>query len=213
MSFTRRRLPHWVPDGAIVFVTWRLAGSWRKADDQKRSSALPCLLNPEIAGIVADTIQYGETKESYDLFAWVIMPDHVHMIIQPKVPLAGIMRWLKGRTARQANRLLRQTGAPFWQEESFDHWIRTEEEFSDLETYVENNPVKRGLVESPEKWLWSSRSSTPGIRHCSASSPACPAATPSFPRDSAGSAPCAGSTPGSARPSATAALPCACRSC
>jgi len=66
------------------------------------------------------------------------------------------MRWLKGRTSRVANRILGRTGASFWQEESFDHWIRNSEEFSYLVQYVENNPLKAGLVEAKEQWRWSS---------------------------------------------------------
>ena len=161
MSFTRRHLPHWIPDGAIVFVTWRLAGSWNKTDGENRPSVLrQHLLDPRIARMAADSIRNGETKGLYALFAWVIMPDHVHMIIQPRAELSPIMRWLKGSTARRANRILGHPGHPFWQNESFDRWIRTQEEFSDLLTYVENNPVKRGLAASAEEWTWSSASPT-----------------------------------------------------
>jgi putative transposase len=84
------------------------------------------------------------------------MPDHVHLIFEPVLGLSEIMRWLKGRTARNGNRILGQTGSPFWQGESFDHWIRNEAEFRDLCDYVETNPVKAGLVACPEDWAWSS---------------------------------------------------------
>jgi hypothetical protein len=67
-----------------------------------------------------------------------------------------IMRWLKGRAGRVANQILRRTGTPFWQDESFGHWVRSAEELQDLIEYVENNPVKAGLVEAKEQWQWSS---------------------------------------------------------
>ena len=102
-------------------------------------------------------LQHGETaRQFYNLHAWVIMPNHVHVVLEPQVAMPGIMRWLKGRTARMANRILGRTGMQFWQEESFDHWVRSEEELRMVIEYVEGNPVKAGLVGSKEQWAWSS---------------------------------------------------------
>jgi len=84
------------------------------------------------------------------------MPNHVHAIFQPHAELPAIMRWLKGRTSRVANQILGRTGTPFWQNESFDHWIRSAEELRYLIEYLENNPAKAGLVEANEQWRWSS---------------------------------------------------------
>jgi REP element-mobilizing transposase RayT len=70
--------------------------------------------------------------------------------------MPAIMRWLKGRTSRVANHVLGRTGTAFWQNESFDHWVRSGEELQGLIAYVENNPVKAGLVETKEQWRWSS---------------------------------------------------------
>ncbi len=101
--------------------------------------------------------RYGErARRFYELRAWVVMPNHVHVIFQPHTEYSSIMRWLKGRTSRVANQILGCTGTPFWQNESFDHWIRSAEELSYLIEYVENNPVNAGLVESKEQWRWSS---------------------------------------------------------
>ena len=120
--FYRRRLPHWCPEDAIIFVTWRLAGSHRGA----RPSRGPVWLrDPRIAEIVLGAVHYGEVKQLYDLYAWVVMPNHVHLLLKPKTTMAAVMRWLKGRTARVANRLLGRTGLAFWQDESFDHWVRS----------------------------------------------------------------------------------------
>jgi putative transposase len=92
----------------------------------------------------------------YRLGAWVVMANHVHLLIEPSVPLARITKVLKGFTARRANQLLGRTGERFWQEESYDHWVRNEQEFYRIAAYIERNPVAAGLVEKPEDWAWSS---------------------------------------------------------
>jgi REP element-mobilizing transposase RayT len=84
------------------------------------------------------------------------MPNHVHAIFQPNTAMPTIMQWLKGRTGRVANRILSRAGTPFWQDESFDHWVRSAEELSYLIEYVEDNPVKAGLVQTKDRWRWSS---------------------------------------------------------
>src|ERR1035438_3449660 len=63
---------------------------------------------------------------------------------------------LKGATAREANRVLGRTGETFWQAESYDHWVRDEKEWQRIEAYIENNPVKAGLVSRAEDYRWSS---------------------------------------------------------
>jgi REP element-mobilizing transposase RayT len=66
---------------------------------------------------------------------------------------------LKGATAREANRILGRTGETFWQAESYDHWVRDNSESERIVTYIENNPIKAGLVERPEEYPWSSAGS------------------------------------------------------
>jgi REP element-mobilizing transposase RayT len=151
MSFSRRHLPHWIPENVPIFLTWRLAGSMPISD----LAGPTWLSEPRVAVMIAQTLHFGEPK-FYHLQAWVIMPNHIHLLLHPKVPLPTITRWLKGRTARQANRILDRTGRPFWQDESFDHWIRTEEERKYLIEYIENNPVKAGLTQTPQQFPWSS---------------------------------------------------------
>jgi hypothetical protein len=63
---------------------------------------------------------------------------------------------LKGCTAREANLVLGRTGQPFWQAESYDHWVRDENQFERIVAYIENNPVKAGFVTRPEDYPWSS---------------------------------------------------------
>jgi REP element-mobilizing transposase RayT len=177
MLYYRRRLPHWVPDSSILFITWRLAGSLPapRADlrmpqhgapvpfvqqDERlaRSSFGPFWLrDPRVASMVQQALRYGETPHNlYFLHAWVILPNHVHVILQPRLALPEIMRWLKGRTGRKANQILGRRGQPFWQDESYDHWVRTTKELHELIRYVENNPVQAGLVAEEAQWPWSS---------------------------------------------------------
>ena len=104
-----------------------------------------------------NALLYGESvRRLYDLHAWVVMPNHVHAIFQPHSEMPAIMRWLKGRTGRVANQILGRTGITFWQDESFDHWVRSAEELEYLVGYVEDNPVKGGLVNVKDQWRWSS---------------------------------------------------------
>jgi REP element-mobilizing transposase RayT len=109
-----------------------------------------------IARIVVGSIHKGVDLNHYELSAYVIMANHVHLPIQPRIAPDRLLKSLKGATAREANRLLGRTGEPFWQEESYDHWVRNRGEFEKVRRYIENNPVKAGLVQKPEDYPWSS---------------------------------------------------------
>jgi len=58
------------------------------------------------------------------LHAFVVMPNHVHLLVAPAVALSKLTKSLKGITAKRANAMLGLTGSPFWQEESYDHLVR-----------------------------------------------------------------------------------------
>jgi len=177
----RRNLPHWHPEGAAIFLTWRLFdslpairlgqhGAARMPHESpgKRFALLDAALdksqegprwlkNPDIAQCVIEAIQDGAAALNfYELHAYVVMPNHIHLLITPKVAVSRITNGLKGVTARQANRLLNRRGVHFWQDESFDHWIRNPGEFFKIKTYIEGNPVSAGLADRPEHWPWSS---------------------------------------------------------
>ena len=92
----------------------------------------------------------------YELASFVIMANHVHALLLPKVEVSKLMKSLKGCTSREANRVLGRTGIPFWQKESYDHWVRDEAEWKRIAWYIENNPVRAGLVSAAEAYLWSS---------------------------------------------------------
>ena len=107
--------------------------------------------------MVVQTLLAGQNeREFYRLGAFVVMPNHIHVVLLPKAGLAKIMRWVKGSTARRANRMLGRTGQPFWQNESYDHWIRNGSEMEKIVRYIERNPVAAGLVRSETDWPWSS---------------------------------------------------------
>jgi len=150
VAFYRRHLPHWHPYGKALFITWKLHPS---IQDQH------FLAQPEIVQIVTDAIRYADRNlRSYDLHAWVVMSNHVHLLVNPLVEPAVFLNTLKSFTARRANVLLHRTGAPFWQREYFDHWLRSQSEFDETVAYIERNPVRAGLVERPEDFRWSSAS-------------------------------------------------------
>ncbi len=177
----RRNLPHWHPQGKALFVTWRLHGSLPRAvpaprkPEQKISGGKRFVVedhvldkaetgplwlkHPQIAQSVVDTFRKGDLElGQYELYAFVVMANHVHVLLRPQVPLRRIMNGIKGVTAQAANRILGRTGQPFWQDESFDHWVRSEAEFQRIWSYIERNPGTAGLVKRPEDWPWSSAS-------------------------------------------------------
>ncbi|QOY90465.1 transposase [Paludibaculum fermentans] len=176
VSFYRRRLPHWHPEGASLFITWRNFGSLpphRYVDPAGLTSgqSFACidryldraecgplwLSRHDIAEFVSEAIRLGERElRQYRLHAWSVMPNHVHLLITPMIELRRLAQSLKGFTARQANLMLGRTGQPFWERESYDHWVRNEEEFQRIARYVERNPVRAGLARRPEEYRWSS---------------------------------------------------------
>lgn len=115
------------------------------------------LNDARIAQLVADTLLAGEQERNFcRLRAWVVMPNHVHVLWLPQVSMPSITRWLKGSTACKANLLLCRTGSCFWQDESHGHWIRTADELEKIVRYIESNPVRAGFEAAPDAWPWSS---------------------------------------------------------
>jgi len=189
MAYYHRNLPHWHPEGVPIFLTWRLFGSlpspsrrtakigcattppsdvspgkkFKEMDSilDKASSGPLWLKDSTIARCVSDAIHFGAEKLNfYALHAFVVMPNHVHLLITPTVPLPRITNGLKGVTARDANAILHRAGQHFWQDESFDHWVRSPSQFDRIRAYIESNPVSAGLTTRPEAWPWSSATQT-----------------------------------------------------
>jgi REP element-mobilizing transposase RayT len=98
-----------------------------------------------IANSVVQALRHFDDVR-YRIFAWRIMPNHVHVIFQPLEAnaLAGILHSWKSYTAKEANRLLKRTGS-FWQREYYDHLVRDEEDFGRIVRYVLENPRRAGL--------------------------------------------------------------------
>jgi putative transposase len=120
------------------------------------------LENPDVARIVCQEIR-SEDDRRYQLHRYVVMPNHVHLLMRPRSPdgsgrpplLSAILGRVKGRSARDANELLRRSGT-FWQDESYDHCVRDADEYARLVEYIDHNPVKAALCERPELWPWGS---------------------------------------------------------
>jgi putative transposase len=141
------------------------------------------LADTHIAKIIRENL-YHHNESKYQLLAYCVMPNHVHLLLQPfekalagsslgqaaslppsepisdecadsTSPLAGIMHSLKSYTANKANEALNRTG-PFWQHESYDHWVRDLDELERIVNYIRANPVRAGLCDKPTDWEFSS---------------------------------------------------------
>ncbi len=118
------------------------------------------LRQPEIARIIVDALHAGQARfHRYELHAFVVMSNHVHVLVTPHVDGTKWLGPFKGFTAHEANRILGRSGR-FWQDESYDRLIRNNTEFQRVLRYIENNPVAAGMCTSPEEFPWSS--ATPG---------------------------------------------------
>jgi len=142
----KRRLPHWEKEGSTYFVTFRV----------NKTLGKPLVKNPTLADVVEEALWFGY-GERYILDAYVVMPDHVHLLLTPLYGwrLSRILQGIKGYTSREINKLLNRKGS-FWQDESFDHLVRNEASWIDKFEYIHNNPVNAGLVDRPEDYKFSS---------------------------------------------------------
>jgi putative DNA methylase len=174
--FYYRRLPHLWEAERAVFLTWRLHDSLppnrpftaAAVSSGRAFATLDRLLDeasngplylrqPPIADMVVEALQYNaEILGHYALHAFVVMPNHVHVLVTPSIPLPKLTKSLKGITAKRGNSMLALTGTPFWQEESFDRLVRNEGELESIRNYIEENPVRAGLVTDARKYRWSS---------------------------------------------------------
>jgi len=180
--FSRGYLPHFDCPGLVQSITFRLADSLpRKAIQEWRSefAALQskeaeieirrrielsldkgigsCYLRvPEVAEITENALLHFDGTR-YRLIAWCIMPNHVHVLVEmiEGFPLPDVIHSWKLFSAREANNALGRSGE-FWMREYYDRYVRDVEHFEAVRRYIEDNPVKAGLVNSKELWRWSS---------------------------------------------------------
>lgn len=175
---SRGYVPHYDEPGLFQLVTFRLHDSLPaikiaelknprlSLSDGQRREALEryldaghgaCYLRESrVAQLAQDTLLHFD-GERYRLLAWVVMPNHLHVLAQflADHPLSKVMHSWKSYIANQGNKLLGRSGR-FWQREYFDRFIRNERHYRNAVQYVESNPVRAGLAARPEGWPYSS---------------------------------------------------------
>jgi REP element-mobilizing transposase RayT len=175
---SRGYLPHFEGGECAQFITFRLHDSlpcevldrWRREltvhDDALLRRRIETYLDrgygdaylgaPALAGLTQTALLHFDGAR-YRLAAWVVMPNHVHLLATPCAgyTLAAIMHALKSYTAHAANKLLHRSST-FWQEEYFDRYIRTANHYTKTIAYIEHNPVKARLCRTPADWPYSS---------------------------------------------------------
>jgi len=175
--YSSKHLPHFDSPGAQQYLTYRLAdslpaerrGEWEAfmvlEDDLEKQRKLEGYLDlghgacrlrdARIAELVQGNLWHHDGVK-YRLLAWVVMPNHVHALIEVwQVPLGKIVQSWKGYTAKEANKILGREGT-LWEDDYFDRYIRDEDHLRRVMRYIENNPVKAHLARSPAEWPWSS---------------------------------------------------------
>jgi REP element-mobilizing transposase RayT len=173
MGVSHRRLPHLYMIGEPLFVTFRLHNSLPRNREfparlpsgkafvhmdrllDAECSGTAYMRMPAVAQMVIASIRNGAPAD-YRLHTWVVMPNHVHLLLTPNIEPSVVLRKLKGASAREANQFLGLTGQPFWQAESYDHLVRSQVEFKRIEDYIIQNPVRAGLARSEKEYPWSS---------------------------------------------------------
>jgi putative transposase len=169
---SRGYLPHFDSPETVQFVTFRLADSLPRSVveglrlqddavhriDQELDAGLGAcwLRRAEIAALVQDALLHFD-GERYRLLAWCLMPNHVHVVFEMfgDHSLSDVIRSCKSFTARRANATLGRSG-PFWHPDYFDRYMRDEDHLNRTIDYIEQNPVKAGLVGTAVEWPWSS---------------------------------------------------------
>jgi len=153
----------------MLFVTWRLLGSLRQkphcatitAVDRllDRAQGEPLLLaQPRYARIVKRTLQKYE-DELYRLHAWVVMHNHVHLLIEPKAGISHIARKIMDETDDLSRTVL-------WVRESYERAVISDA--AEMAHWIESNPVRSGIVSRPEEFEWSSAHSEPSRKRAAA---------------------------------------------
>jgi type I restriction enzyme R subunit/putative DNA methylase len=188
--YSRGYIPHRDERHLLQFITYRLADSLpqeklrlleeelRTLPENRREAArrqkieqwldagMGCaaLGHPEVARYVQNSFLHFH-GERYHLHAWCVMPNHVHVLIEPLIDLASIVRGWKSFTSRWVLRnssvlgLQIPNGGGLWMREYWDRYIRDENHYRKTVEYVHRNPVTAGLCAAPEAWPWSSAGS------------------------------------------------------
>jgi REP element-mobilizing transposase RayT len=157
----RRRLPHLQKADTAVFVTFCTSGRLVLQERARDLVLEHCLRDGGLQPVAGEGARATPKPRIY-LYAAVVMPDHVHLLSSPSrdengwpFPLVDILQCLKSATAHRINKPLGNSG-PVWEEESFDHVLRSDESLREKCEYIRQNPVRAGLVRKPAnyRWLW-----------------------------------------------------------
>ncbi len=131
--------------GRVYFLTWRCRAGIR--------------LSPPERTVVLDSLRHWEGLK-WKVFTAVVLPDHVHALVQPLPHPGGgvyhlkeILHSVKSFTSYRIMKLRGPKGS-LWQDESYDRIVRDEAEFLEKWNYIRNNPLKAGLIELPENYAW-----------------------------------------------------------
>ena len=180
---SRGYLPHWDFAKSVQAITFRLADSvpkktiksWKRElaslpDDKQRQEQLHRLIahhedaghgeavlaDPACASLVQNEL-IRKHAGSYKLIDWVIMPNHVHVLVRllNGYSLTPVVQRWKGASAVHINRHLNRSGK-LWESDYYDRCIRDMDHYHDSIAYIRNNPMKAGLCEKPEEWRFSS---------------------------------------------------------
>ena len=143
LKVTYRNLPHWELEGAVYFITFN---TWEKLE-----------LTPAARQVVLNACKFFD-RQRYQIFCLVVMPDHVHMLMQPLEKsdnkfwsLSSILHSMKSYSSKQIPQVMKHIGT-VWQDERHDHIVRDEREFQVFWEYIRQNPVKAGLSVTPEEY-------------------------------------------------------------
>ena len=110
---------------------------------------------PPAADLFLDVLYHYRERDKYLLHEFVVMPNHFHLLITPAETLERSLQLIKGGFSFRARKEL-GFGGEIWQTSFYDHRVRDIEEYARMQTYVRENPVRAGLVSSPELYPYSS---------------------------------------------------------
>gem|GEM_PF-7108 len=148
--FTKRHLPHFDRPWAVYAIT---------ISARKRKK-----LSPAARTIVLNALRYFQDKR-YELYAACVMPDHVHLLLQPLPKqfdatnkpifwsIGELMQSIKSFTAHEINKL-QKTSGPIWEKESFDRYIRSDGDLQGKFHYILRNPWDSGVAQQNEDYPW-----------------------------------------------------------
>lgn len=165
-ALARRPRPQGVSESDWTLRRWKLAFV-RAEQWLDHRPAVRHLADADMATVVANSLSFFAGTR-YDLLAFVVMPSHFHWVFRPldgwmqglepdeeRSPRERIMHSIKRFTGHRCNQRLGRQGR-FWQQESYDHWVRDVDELERVIHYVEHNPVKAGLCANARQWPFSS---------------------------------------------------------